>query len=627
MQIKLNKLTLENFKGIQSFTLEADGRNCMIQGVNAAGKTTLMDAFLWLLFGKDSQGKTDFAIKTLDKHGQELHNLNHSVEAELDIEGQLITLKKVLAEKYTKKKGSARSEFTGHETQHFIDGVPVQKKEWDSRLKDLIEEDTFKLLTSPTYFNALHWTARRALLLQICGDISDADVINSDHALGALPEILEARSLEDHRKIIAGKKKAINDRLKEIPARIDELNKSLALIFEYDPEAIGLRVSALNAQIQAAKDDANLSALRKQKAEWEAKVSEARTAWRKSQAEDERKMDEELLLLTRERSSDTSALMEVNGQIDANTKRATHNNVEMVRLREEFKEISGREFSADLTCPACGQDLPADQIQAATTKHNEAKAKRLSGINEQGKQFRAENEAHASAMKLHQARKATLEKDIKGLSGRIEAAQIWKADYIKAADAGEKKEIDGLQLKVAEIQAKIMANAPIDTALLEAQVKIEQANLAEIEAAKKTEARIVTLSEEEKTLAAEYERLESETFLMEKFIVAKVELLEGKINSKFALARFKLFDQQINEGIKETCVTLYDGVPYGSGLNTGAEINVGLDIVRTLSQHYGMQAPIWIDHAESVIEILDPGSQTIKLAVAENCPTLEVSYE
>jgi len=121
--------------------------------------------------------------------------------------------------------------------------------------------------------------------------------------------------------------------------------------------------------------------------------------------------------------------------------------------------------------------------------------------------------------------------------------------------------------------------------------------------------------------------LEGETFLMEKFIVAKVNLLEDKINSKFALARFKLFEIQINGGITETCVTLFDGVPYGSGLNTGAEINVGLDIVRTLSQHYGVQAPIWIDHAESVTEILDPGSQTIKLSVDPDCPTLEVSYE
>lgn len=626
MQIKLNKLSLENFKGIRSFTLATDGQNCLIKGVNAAGKTTLMDGFLWLLFNKDSQGKADFAIKTLDKNGQELHNLFHIIKAVLDIDGKEIVLQKVLSEKWTKKRGQARAEFTGHETQHIINGVPIQKKEWDARIQSIINESTFKLLTSPTYFNSLHWTARRVLLLQVCGDISDADVIKSDDALAALPEILGARSLEDHKKVLAAKKKQINDRLKEIPSRIDELNKSLALVAAYPVTQIVNMVSSLNAQIQAAKDDANLSALRKDKAEWEAKVSEAKTAWRKSRAEDERKMDEELLLLTRERSIDTSALLEINALIESAGKKIILNKTEMESLRKDYMEISEAKFDGDLNCPACGQALPADRIQAARDQYNTRTAKRLANINEQGKSRKADNEIHAAALKLHEARKTTLEQDIKGLTERIEKATASKAEYIKAMDLAEKKELEGLLVKVSEIQEKIDANAPVNTALLEAQVKIEQTKLAEIEAAKKTKVRIVELSKEEKSLATEYERLEGETFLMEKFIKSKVALLEDKISSKFKMIHFKMFDTLINQGISECCETTVNGVPWDS-LNTGNQILGGLDIVSTLQKHYDVLAPCFLDHRESLTTTPHMDCQLISLVADENYKELTVEYD
>jgi len=189
MKIMLNKLELQNFMGIRHFILELNGQSVIIRGANGTGKTTLFSAFLYLLFGKNAEGKVDFSLKTL-KDGQEIPNLDHAVEGIFAIDGQEITLKKVLKEKYTKKRGSSRADFTGHTTDYFIDGVPVQKKEWDQQIADLINEETFKLLTSPTYFNSLHWEKRRSILLDVCGDISDEDVIASDKALSALLDIL-----------------------------------------------------------------------------------------------------------------------------------------------------------------------------------------------------------------------------------------------------------------------------------------------------------------------------------------------------------------------------------------------------------------------------------------------------
>ena len=122
------------------------------------------------------------------------------------------------------------------------------------------------------------------------------------------------------------------------------------------------------------------------------------------------------------------------------------------------------------------------------------------------------------------------------------------------------------------------------------------------------------------------ENLEQQLYLTEQFIRTKVQLLEDRINNKFELARFKLFDVQINGAVVECCETTYRGVPYSS-LNRGARINVGLDIIRTLSKHYGFNAPIWIDNAEAVTHLIEIDSQVIRLLVSEQDEKLRVEFK
>jgi len=627
MEIKLNKLSLENFMGIRSFSLDLNGRNATVRGINGAGKTTIFSAFNYLLFGKDSQGRSDFAIKTLDKDGQEIHNLNHSVEGTLSIDGKELVLKKVYAEKWTKKHGNPKADFTGHETQHFIDGVPIQKKEWDSRIKSIIEEETFKLLASPTQFNSLHWTKRREILMQVCGDISDADVIASDKDLSELPEILGQRTMEEQKKVLASKKKEINDRLKEIPSRIDELTKSLTNLPTEDRKSIEGRISDLEGQIRVISDDTVLPVLRKQKAELEANLSEARTALDKAKRNAAGDFDQETERLESELRKKRSNLCDIGADLERIAEKIQRNETEMARLRGEFKEISNKKFAGEKICPSCGQDLPEDQIKDAIENHNAQQATRLSDINGQGKRLKEANQKKANDKKVLEQKKEDMEKEIPALEAKISKNYANKEEAVKGTGKEESETITALENEIEGVKMQIDAQQEekTDTSPLESQIRAARAELAQIDGSNATEKRIVELGDEEKALAGEYEEIERYIFLMEQFIVQKVELLEHKINVRFELATFKLFSQNINGGIEECCTTLYDGVPFGYGLNTGAEINVGLDIVSTLSAHYGVRAPIFIDHAESVINILDTGLQTIKLAV-DDCPTLEVSY-
>jgi chromosome segregation ATPase len=619
MEIKLLKLTLTNFKGIRDLTLEPNGLDMLISGDNGVGKTTCMDAFLWLLFGKDSQGKADFAIKTLDADGHEIHNLDHAVEGMLDIDGRPVTLKKTYREKYTKRRGQARSEFTGHTTEYAIDGVPVQKKEWDARIQSIIDEDTFRLLTSPTHFNSLHWQKRRQILLDVCGDISDADVIASDKDLNALPDILGNRSIDDLRKIVVGKKREINDKLKEIPARIDELSRSVAEADGYNTEEIRARITRLEIDIQKARDNLNGSELRKRKAELETQIAEAQAAWRKSREKDESKLDEDIRLVGQKLAKANDELQPISDSIEDHEKNILRIEQEMEQLRSEFKEIAAQEYAGATVCPTCGQDLAEDQVDAAKQKHNEQKARKLAEINQLGKGLKDSTERFRNTIKTLQNKQATLEKSIADLSSKLEQAEKAKAEYVEQMDKAQGEEIDALVAKLVEADGAIRTAATqgtADTSAWEAELREEQAKLSQIDSAKKTRVRIDELAADEKKLAAEYEALEHQDYLMDKFVVAKVGMLESKINSRFGLARFRLFDEQINGGVSETCVTLYDGVPYGQGLNSGAEIMIGCDIVKTLQEHYGIRAPLWLDHAESCRYPIHMDCQTIFLEVS-----------
>ena len=168
---------------------------------------------------------------------------------------------------------------------------------------------------------------------------------------------------------------------------------------------------------------------------------------------------------------------------------------------------------------------------------------------------------------------------------------------------------------LAEDSSSALADA--DAAIAEAQGAMDEAakRLADVDARTKGQRRIDELKAREKLLASEYERLEGELFLTEEFVRAKVAMLTERINARFSVARFKLFDEQVNGGLVETCEVTLNGVPYGS-LNHGARVNVGLEIVDVLADHFGFSPPIVIDNAESVTALRPTKGQQIRLVVS-----------
>lgn len=640
-RIELLNLKLVNFKGIKSFEFNAAAQDVRVFGDNGTGKTTLFDAFNWLLFDKDSQNSSKFEVKNL-VDGKPISKIEHEVEAIFQVDDESLTLKKVFKEKWTKRRGSITADFSGHTTDYFVSEVPSSKKEYTDAVAELIKEDVFKLLTSSAYFNEhLHWKERRSLLLEVAGDVTDEEVIQSDKKLEKLMDVLNGRSVEDQKKVIAGKRKEINEEIERIPIRIDEIHRGLpdlTGLIEIDIKELihnaSEQIEKKQEQISSIKSGSEVNKLKAQISDLDLQLTNARNEHSQQGQQDLYKYKSRM----QEEESNFNIIKSKLDNVQMGTKHATENKQRtdnaLVELRQEWSVINAEEFTheSECECPTCGQDLPAGQIESAKEKAQEQfnlrKSKKLEDISAKGKQNGQQSSEYQVMIEKNQKETEKLnaqieekkteinkiEKKIEQASNEVTPIEV-NTTYMKLVNEKESLE-EKIKTLNTSVQTSVHSVQEEINGLKEQQKEL-QIDLDKFLQVEQKTRRITELETQEKDLASQFEELEHQLYLTEEFIRTKVNMLENKINSKFKHARFKLFEQQINGGLLETCETTYEGVPYSSGLNNAARINVGLDIINTLSEHYGVQAPIFIDNAESITKLIDIESQVISLIVSE----------
>jgi len=632
--MRLVELELRNFKGVKVFHFWPYGKNATISGRNGTGKTTVADACSWLLFDKDSLGNKQFSLKTLDGSGGELHNLEHEVTGIFIAGEKRIELQKTTAEKWTKKRGSASPEFTGHTTEYHVDGVPVKLAQYREAVASIADEQVFQLLTSPLFFpGAMHWTKRRELLMEICGDVTDADVIASSGDLAPLADILANRSFDSHRMVVAERRKKINKELETIPVRVDEVDRCMPDLSGLNMEELEIgkaELLAALAGLKKKKDDifsgAETAELRRQRSEIQTKISDLDRAAVSS-------LHDALAVARKKRDDLAAANNQARNAISGYQDQAKRLHVQVEIYERNISVYRQQWFDAaknvEPICPACGQGIPEEKISEAI----KAEKARLNewGKKEASTRDEIKGEIAALNMKISQTEKTIDNERETSLGKEVEELATQIANRRPSRIVGSMKvEEESLSARISDIEEKAgEAAGKVASDIMSTEMTIENLqNKIELFAkAKDGEKRKRDLAAEQKRLAAEFEKLEGELFLLDQFTRAKVEMLEDKINGRFKLARFKMFAEQINGGLSDCCEVICNGVPFSTGLNHGHQILVGLDIINTLSEFYNVSLPCFIDNAEAITEPLPemPG-QVVKL-VANGNDVLTVEVE
>lgn len=652
--MNLISLTLENFKGIKAFTLDATGQNVDVYGSNGCGKSTLFDAFTWLLFGKNSHDEKDFGIKTLDENGEVIPRIDHKVTAVIEHDGRQIELTRTYKEKWRKQRGVAEAVMVGNTTEYAYGPVgaatPISAGEYAKAINGLIDEKIFKLITDPLYFNErLSWQERRQLLMQLCGAVTDEEIVKDNADLEEVLNLAAGRDLETTKKGVRAAIRETNQKKDEIGPRIDECRKGLVDINLASLDDARIDVKTIPERIEALRQEKmSKSAMdQKVKAQEELATIKAKIVALKSARET--KHQEELRTLMQKEMEAGKAVSEqqvvcdkVNSQV-AEAQAALKRIGESVEaLRNRFREVFSRVYTKmpiDTICPTCGQSLPPESIEKAKAAMEEdeadfkrQKAELLKKIREEGKAKKADLEAKQKDLTaLEMKAKAADEDLVIRRDFRDEFAT--RAKLLKVAPPTE-EEVRLIQ-QAMDLKAHMdqpqkdptLAQYDQEIETLTAKLDAAKAIIAAADRNNQLNARIGELLKEEKTLSMHLIDLERQLYLCEQFVREKTDRLSAKLEEKIPNVNFIMFRPNVtNEGIEECCETSYHGVPY-KDLNTGARINVGLEIIKALADEYHVTAPIFIDNAESVVKLVDMPSQLIRLIVSENDKTLRVEKE
>lgn len=659
-QIKLLSMHIQNFKGCKDRTIEF-GEKTRISGANATGKTTIFDAFTWLLFGKDSLGSSDFDIRPLDIDGNMINNIEISVEAKISVDGDEYDLKKVQKQNWVKKRGTDTREFQGNVNEFDINGYPKSQKEFKEFISGIVKEDVFNLITNPSAFNALHWEEQREILMKIVGCPSNVEIAKTFGEKYALliPE-LKIASTDDILKKYKKARIELKKDEKEIPPRIDEASKSLVIA---DVGALEIEKSAKEVALQKVEDELSggngkleeINSKRQEIMNLKFRISEI-------QNEENQKLFDKSKVLRDNLVAKEDALRSVKREIaDTNSEiHSVHSKYEwsvkeVKRLQEEWKAEKAKTFpemvpmepipDSASVCPTCGQDLPEDVIQKNIENYEkkkqayedkymndfiqfkERKKNKISEIETDGTEAASDRDKCKSREEELRKSMAELDSKLAEAQKNYDSAQEELDRYPKTADISENTDYKATVEKISVLEKEIesMSSDTPGRAELEAKKAVLKDEIAEISGKilaadnTKTKKRIAELEAEQKEVGQKIANQEKMINLTDDFIRSKSAMVAADVNEKFNVVSFKLFEDQINGGLKETCECTVNGVPLSS-LNNGHRIIAGLDIIQSLSNLYEVSCPVFIDNSEAVNEVNFPemNAQMIHLAVTKD---------
>lgn len=643
-EVFLKKLILKNFKKIQDLTVEFTDKNTFICGGNGTGKTTLQDAFLWLLFGKDSTNRADtnFNIKTLGEDGKPILHLVHSVTGVLSINGRDIELQRNYVEKWG--SGVNAGVLQNHATEFYLNGVKLKtKKEYDAEVAAILPEDVFRMITNPLYFPTMKAQDQKAMLLEMAGNVTNEEVANINPKFQELISLISGRSLEQLAKEIASKKSAIKDELKGIPGRIDSVRDAMPESEDWavlEKEIADKKEKIKDIDSQLADKSKQIEAEFKAKSELQKQIGNKKLA--RSQRENEIRQNanksyhdvldniSKLEYQVKSKDAEISRKQEDHSRIKA-TIGVLNNDLEL--LRGKFYAIDAETLQypeGAFICPTCKRELEVEDIQAKQQElqdnFNLNKANRLKTVQNEGKEKAAKVEELKKQCSIIQAAITQLSNEKEILVHNINEC---KGNMPEEQDTQKIILSDptwlSLSNEITDLENQLKAEAkPIDTTeLKEAKAILSEAidelnkklgKRDTIERSNKVIKELEDKRDKNNEALAEQERLE---FLVQDFQKEKDNKLMERINGMFSLVKFSFISEKLNGNEAITCFCSVDGVPFAD-VNNASKINAGLDIINAICRSVGITAPIFIDNRESVNELIPTMSQVINLVVSKD---------
>lgn len=623
MKLKLKELNIQNFKGIKELNIVFDSLLTHINGPNASGKTTIFDAFSYLLFDKDSTGASQFQIKPLDDEGKADKNTVTVVSAQLLIDDTPLTLKKEYKEKWTKKRGQLDPIFSGNVTDYFINDLPVKKSEYQRKIAEITDDSTFKLLSDTHYFSELDKKAKREQILKLAPMEKD-DLKNLQSQYPDLE--FTTYTIDEMQKLYEKQGTAAKKEIDALNIRIDEQKKNIKNL---NFEEIQDRHDKLENKIKELDEKKQTSALTQSsetlvkeietlQKKYNQKYTEISSRTQKFTEECQAKRNAKL----KEKSELETKILTTKQSIEDTTLKINLRQVNIKQLRESYKIEHKAEIKIDVTCPVCKQTFPEEKRKEIEKEAHTHKDKTLQDIVEKGKTLNTELESLQKTLTKLQKTLQETETVMKAFVEPPSVTEITKKAEEQAKPLQE--ELNKIKKEIETKQSSLKNIATNDSIKLLDQEQIKlKTDLQEVKewlGLKKRNEEIETQIKKYETVINEQKEKYMESMrlldMVKSYRQDYIQLNEDKINDLFETIKIKLFDIQVNGEIAEICEITKDGVPYAD-LNNASKINAGIELINIMSAFLDVYVPLFIDNAESVQNIKE-SYQQIHLSVTDD---------
>lgn len=626
----IKKMKLHNFKCHKELEIDFSDGITKICGMNGIGKTSIFDAYLWVLFDRNADGVNNPVIRPKNSDGQYEENVEVSVELTMSVDGDEHAIKKT-----QKKIGNGK----GNKNEYEVDGHPMIKREFgEFILKLLSVGEDFDILSDPYALMKMHYTKIREKITSTQDSISDVDIANmyGDKYSLIIPELKNFKTddiLKKHKRV----KNDLTEKQNEMKIRIDEASKRIVIA---DIGALEVEKAAKEAELKKVEDEISggnskteeINSKREEVMSLKFHLSEIQNAENQKLLEDSKVAREKVAVAEKTLADVKHKIAMLSDEINATHSRYESQKTRTERLSAEWKTEKAKAYPAltplepltddALICPTCGQALPEEVKQKKIADYESRKSEyevKYEKNKEEFEKRRSENlvriekdgkESSALRDEL-KAKEEELRKQMTEFSKNLVKAQDGLKDfneelskYPTVADVSENAEYKATKEKISALEKEIevMSADTSGRTELEAKKAVLKDEIAEIAgkimAADNTKVKS-DIAEYEKKVEETGQQMADEEHLIdltEDFVRTKLNMISNNINGLFHLVKWKLFQNLENGSVRETCVCTVNGIDYPE-VNAGHKILAGLDIINTFSELCGVRLPIFIDGA------------------------------
>lgn len=619
--MRIKHLKLDNFCSFYNGkAVDTDLYNkTEVSGCNESGKSTVKRAIFWVLNCRGENGEEITGIRPHDKLGNEINDIEVTVEMTVELNGSNKTFKKVSRQNYNKK-----GDFTGNVIDYYINDIPKKKCDYE----DFIAEKLVPVSELSNLINAKTLLSKsaadcRSILESTFGTCSNAEVCERFPEFSPLLPLLDDGSVDELKSkfntMLNGRRgrngtKGLLDIRKEFPSRINEVEKQKIVIDEAlvnsqiaDIESRLKDNQSKQADVQKAFDEQRTiqAQIYKLKQEQLKATDDANAENRKRIADLDAQImaaKEELFLSNSSLNAKEHELHQIDSEIrDLETKR--------LKLSSDWKSNKDMQFDENLLiCPYCKREYPSDQQDEMRKHFEESKEEKLQEITDDGMKCKEAIDALREKFNAADAELSTLREESNKKSRVVDDLVAQKKAISTVPPAEPDEAAKARSAEIAKLESQLEANTANATF---AQLKAEENNLqhqlsslkaelAKTEINAKIDARVAELNIERRKNEQLIADTQAQLDLLKRFNIRKHELLESKVNEYLEYCQVKFFRQLVNGDLEETCDFCVNGEPYARNLNHGAKILIETDVCKAFQKKYATTLPIIVDDSESV---------------------------